>query len=60
MIDLHRIISVAEQGWSMSKSELADGNEAFEGETLTHSPQFAQRVSSWVEGQLRALANDPE
>jgi hypothetical protein len=60
MIDLHTVICVAEVHPCLSKRELPDGNEAFEGETLTHSPQFAQRVSSWVEGQLRALATDTE
>lgn len=44
----------------MSKSELSTNGEAFEGETLTHSPQFAQRVSSWIERQLRALAEESE
>lgn len=44
----------------MSKSELSNNGEAFEGETLTHSPQFAQRVSSWVEVRLRSLANESE
>jgi hypothetical protein len=59
MNDLHTIISVAEERACMGKSELSSG-EAFEGETLTHSPQFAQRVSSWVEVRLRSLANESE